>query len=66
VPTLDNIDSDSSEEGMQGGVQDLNGVRHLYRDQTWTKEMFAFDPPPMEFTGVGAQEVHFSIECRLL
>jgi hypothetical protein len=53
VPTLEKSDSDASEEEMQGGVEDLNGVKHLYHDQTWTKERFAFDPPPMEFNGVG-------------
>jgi hypothetical protein len=40
VPTLDESDSDASEEEMQGGVEDLNGVRHLYHEQTWTKHMW--------------------------
>jgi hypothetical protein len=53
VPTLDISDSDSSKEEMEGGVENINGVRHIYRDETWTKQKFAFDPPSMEFTGVG-------------
>jgi hypothetical protein len=53
VPTLDISDSDSSEEEMEGGVENINGVRHMYRDETWTKQKIAFDPPPMEFIGVG-------------
>jgi hypothetical protein len=53
LPTLDISDSDSSEGEMEGGIEDINGVRHMYRDDIWTKEKFAFDPPPMEFTGIG-------------
>jgi hypothetical protein len=53
VPTLNSSDSDFSGEDNEGGIEDPNGVRHLYRDQTWTKEKFSFDPPPIDFTGVG-------------
>jgi hypothetical protein len=53
LPTLDISDTDSSEGDVEGGVEDINGVRHMYCFDTWAKEKFVFDPPPMEFTGVG-------------
>jgi hypothetical protein len=30
---------------------DLNGVRHVYRDETWSKKFFTYDPKPMAFRG---------------
>ena len=52
VPTLDIGYSDSSKEEMEEGVENINSVRHMYHDETWTKQNFAFGPP-MEFTRVG-------------
>jgi hypothetical protein len=34
-------------------VQDPNGVRYLYCDETWKKDRFTFDPPPTDFIGYG-------------
>jgi hypothetical protein len=44
----------SSESDDEGGANgDFNGVPHLYRDETWNKESFEYDPPRRAFTRCG-------------
>jgi hypothetical protein len=47
----DDYSSDSDDEG--GATGDLNGIKHVYRDETWGKESFEYDPPRRAFTGCG-------------
>jgi hypothetical protein len=32
-------------------VEDFNGMRHLYRDETWLQKHFTYSPKPMDFIG---------------
>jgi hypothetical protein len=32
-------------------VVELNGVKHVYKDETWSQNFFTYDPKPKEFTG---------------
>jgi hypothetical protein len=41
---------DSEEE--DGGVENPNGVKHWYRDSTWSRGSFTYHPPPREFLGI--------------
>jgi hypothetical protein len=58
VPELsEGFDIDNSSYEMQqneeGGTEgvDLNGVKHAYRDETWSHNFFTYDLPPREFRG---------------
>jgi hypothetical protein len=48
-------DDDHSSESDDDGraIGDLNGIKHLYRDETWGKESFEYDPPQRAFTRCG-------------
>jgi hypothetical protein len=40
------------EEGdTSTGDGDMHGVRHVYRDETWSTKFFTYDPKPKEFRG---------------
>jgi hypothetical protein len=48
-----NISNYGSQEEEDGNmvVEDFNGVRHLYRDETWSQKHFTYSPKPMDFIG---------------
>jgi hypothetical protein len=39
------------DEGANSGDGDLNGIKHLFRDDTWNTKYFTYDPKPKDFTG---------------
>jgi hypothetical protein len=41
------------EEGQDANREegDFTRVKHAYRDETWSKKFFTYDPPPREFRG---------------
>jgi hypothetical protein len=47
-----NFSDDSSEyfTDDEGGVEN-NGVKHAYRDETWSQDFFTYDPKPKQFLG---------------
>jgi hypothetical protein len=49
----DASDSDTLDyvSGEEEDVHDLNGVRHVYRDDTWSQNHFTYSPKPMDFLG---------------
>jgi hypothetical protein len=51
-----------------GGLGDLNGLAHLYRDETWGKDNVEYDPPRRPFTGCGGPtfEAHHRIPTFLM
>jgi hypothetical protein len=62
-------DDDSSmydDEGWDPG--DLNGIPHLYRDETWGKDSFEYDPPRRQFTRSGGPtfEAHHQMPTFLM
>jgi hypothetical protein len=40
-------------EEEEGAPGDVNGISHLYRDETWGKGSLEYDPPRRGFTGCG-------------
>jgi hypothetical protein len=39
------------EEDGNTGQGDLSGLKHVYRDDTWSTNFFTYDPKPKEFLG---------------
>jgi hypothetical protein len=66
VPTLGNSHNDSSEEEMEGDVGDINGVRHMYRDELGQSKSLHLTHHQWSALELEAQEDHFFIECPLL
>ena len=55
-PQVTQISGQSSGEFLEYETDDegsgkSNGVKHTYRDETWTKDFFTYDPKPKEFLG---------------
>jgi hypothetical protein len=38
------------EDKVEDETDDVNGVKYLYYDETWSKNNFTFDPPHMTFS----------------
>jgi hypothetical protein len=64
VPTLDSESEGSesdeflSDDDNEGGeMGDPNGVKFLYRDSTWKKTHFTYDPKPQEFIGTSRANI---------
>jgi hypothetical protein len=41
---------DDEGDGNLGDVES-NGVKHVYRDETWSQDFFTYDLKPQEFLG---------------
>jgi hypothetical protein len=56
---LDSRDSDLSNGGNdefldadgRGDDEDVNSIKYRFRDETWEKENFTYNPKPNEFIG---------------
>jgi hypothetical protein len=53
VPGFPNDEYSSMSEEEEGAPGDVNGISHLYRDETWGKGSLEYDPPRRGFTGCG-------------
>jgi hypothetical protein len=56
----------SDEEGQDNG--DVNGIPHMFRDETWRKESFEYDLPRTAFTSSGGPtfEAHLRMPTFLM
>jgi hypothetical protein len=47
------------EDNVENETLDVNGVKYLYRSETWSKNNFMYDPPRMTFTCRKGTTRHF-------
>jgi hypothetical protein len=48
----DMLDSGTEEEGNANrGADDVNAVKYMYRDETWSQKFFTYDPKRIDFVG---------------
>jgi hypothetical protein len=68
VPELFEEDYSSMSDDEGGAIGDMNGIPHLYRDETWDKRSFEYDPPRRAFTGCGGPtfEAHHRMPTFLM
>jgi hypothetical protein len=68
VPELSEEDYSSMSDDEGGAIGDMNGIPHLYRDETWDKRSFEYDPPRRVFTGCGGPtfEAHHRMPTFLM
>jgi hypothetical protein len=49
-----NVESDG------GDLGNTNGIKHVYRDDTWKHKFFNYDPKPHEFVGVSKLNIEWN------
>jgi hypothetical protein len=55
------------EEDANSGEGDLSGVKHVYRDETWSIKSFTYDPKPKDFKGrMGSTKFFVQIPSNLI
>jgi hypothetical protein len=61
-------ENSSISDDEEGALRDVNGILHLYRDETWDKGSFDYDPPRRAFTGCGGPiyEAHHRMPTFLM
>lgn len=49
---IDMSNSGTEEEGNTNrGADDVNAVKYIYRDETWSQKFFTYDPKRIDFVG---------------
>jgi hypothetical protein len=47
-------------ESGSGDLGNANGIKHVYRDDTWKHKFFNYDPKPHEFVGVSKLNIEWN------